>query len=210
MTQEYKIFYNERVIILSAKITKSFEKNEGLFFKYPKKEEISEIIDAFVNFRYNTTLYLLSDSADILLEHVKSCYTTIEAAGGVVKRNDGKLLAILRNGKWDLPKGKADNKEKPRTTAIREVLEETGLTDVTITNKLPCTYHMYSENNKNIIKKTYWYEMNTCNSKATKPQVVEGITCVKWVKNNEIDDVLDNTFLSVFELVSNYKKKNHF
>ncbi|MEX1133797.1 MAG: NUDIX hydrolase [Acidimicrobiia bacterium] len=56
----------------------------------------------------------------------------IRAAGGVLLRPTKKgRLGILvthrpRYDDWSLPKGKADPKETPEQTAIREVLEETG------------------------------------------------------------------------------------
>jgi 8-oxo-dGTP diphosphatase len=56
----------------------------------------------------------------------------VRAAGGVVFRKTpkGKLRILVahrpRYDDWTLPKGKADGKEKPEQTAVREVLEETG------------------------------------------------------------------------------------
>jgi len=43
-----------------------------------------------------------------------------------------EILFIFRNGKWDLPKGKAEAKETINQTAIREVEEETGITGLSI------------------------------------------------------------------------------
>ena len=56
----------------------------------------------------------------------------IRAAGGVVLRptKKGRLKILVthrpRYDDWSLPKGKADPKETPEQTAVREVLEETG------------------------------------------------------------------------------------
>ena len=53
----------------------------------------------------------------------------VEAAGGLVRRDDG-LVAIVHRSRyddWSLPKGKADPGEQPEDTALREVEEETGL-----------------------------------------------------------------------------------
>ena len=56
----------------------------------------------------------------------------IRAAGGVVLRptKNGRLKILVthrpRYDDWSLPKGKADPKETPEQTAVREVLEETG------------------------------------------------------------------------------------
>ena len=56
----------------------------------------------------------------------------IRAAGGVVRRRepDGPKVALVhrpRYDDWTLPKGKADRGEADEASALREVLEETGL-----------------------------------------------------------------------------------
>ncbi len=45
--------------------------------------------------------------------YVKSKFKTVKAAGGLVVK-DHKYLMIYRRKKWDLPKGKLDNKEKSK------------------------------------------------------------------------------------------------
>jgi 8-oxo-dGTP pyrophosphatase MutT (NUDIX family)/phosphohistidine phosphatase SixA len=57
--------------------------------------------------------------------------TQVRAAGGVVRRRgaDGARFSLVhrpRYDDWTLPKGKADDGEDDRSTALREVLEETG------------------------------------------------------------------------------------
>jgi 8-oxo-dGTP diphosphatase len=53
----------------------------------------------------------------------------VKAAGGVVKRDDGKIVLIHRPkyDDWTLPKGKLDPGEDFERAALREVEEETGL-----------------------------------------------------------------------------------
>ena len=66
----------------------------------------------------------------------------IEAAGGLVfNKENGEILMIFRNGKWDLPKGKLEEGENKKQCAIREVEEECSIVGLDITEKLIETYH---------------------------------------------------------------------
>lgn len=56
----------------------------------------------------------------------------VRAAGGLVWRRRGRRVEVLqvhraRYDDWSFPKGKRDGSERDRETALREVLEETGL-----------------------------------------------------------------------------------
>jgi 8-oxo-dGTP diphosphatase len=53
----------------------------------------------------------------------------VEAAGGVVCRDDGAVLLVHRPryDDWSLPKGKLDPGESFEQAALREVEEETGV-----------------------------------------------------------------------------------
>ena len=53
----------------------------------------------------------------------------IRAAGGVVVRDDGRIVVVHRPryDDWSLPKGKLDAGESWEEAALREVEEETGL-----------------------------------------------------------------------------------
>src|SRR5262245_44286431 len=52
-----------------------------------------------------------------------------KAAGGVVRRSDGRIAIVHRPryDDWSLPKGKLDPGEAWKDCALREVWEETGL-----------------------------------------------------------------------------------
>jgi len=66
----------------------------------------------------------------------------IQAAGGVVRRDDG-LFAVVhrpRYDDWSLPKGKLDPDETFEEAALREVWEETGLSAELVSQLPPVHY----------------------------------------------------------------------
>jgi 8-oxo-(d)GTP phosphatase len=108
----------------------------------------------------------------------------VMAGGGLVtkmKKGSLRVLVIFRKGVWDLPKGKMDPGETIEHCARREVMEETGIGDLTVVQPLDFTLHGYVRNNRFKVKNTGWYEMRT-EQKSFKPQLEEGIEEVKWMK----------------------------
>ena len=58
-----------------------------------------------------------------------------EVSAGIILYNDvhdEKKFLVLKypGGHWDFVKGKMENSEEPKQTAIRETKEETGIVDV--------------------------------------------------------------------------------
>lgn len=138
-------------------------------------------------------------------------YLEVNAAGGLVINKENEFLLIHRNGKWELPKGKQEHGEDLADTAVREVMEETGIDSVTLGKFICTTNHTYFRDGKWHLKHTSWYNMS-CESKcAPCPQIEEGIDSVKWVKFGELPPYLKDsygTILEVFEkaLSQKYQK----
>jgi 8-oxo-dGTP pyrophosphatase MutT (NUDIX family)/phosphohistidine phosphatase SixA len=78
----------------------------------------------------------------------------VRAAGGVVLR-DGRVLLVHRPryDDWTLPKGKADGDEADEDTAVREVLEETGVR-AELVRELPGTEYVDSRGRPKRVR--YW------------------------------------------------------
>ena len=130
-----------------------------------------------------------------------SKFIMMEAAGGLVFNKDGDILMIFRNGKWDLPKGKLEIGESVEECAIREVQEECGIYGLDITEKLLETYHTYNLSGKEILKRTYWYKMNTDFNGELMPQIEEGITKVSWVSKDEISENITNSYGNISDVL---------
>lgn len=125
----------------------------------------------------------------------------IEAAGGLVVNERNEYLAIFRNGKWDLPKGKLEVNEKVREAAVREVEEECGIKVNKSGKKICKTYHVYDMKNEVVLKKTHWYKMKSEGQDKLKPQKEEGITKVRWFKKERLNTICKNTYPSIMEVL---------
>ncbi len=131
-------------------------------------------------------LYLLSRDVKQLKKDFSSLFRIVPAAGGLVLNERGKVLLIYRRGRWDLPKGKIEDMETKKDAAKREVMEETGLSDVKIIKKLTVTYHIYRGQNsrRRILKPSHWYLMYA-KDQSVSPQLEEDIDHVEWTTLSE-------------------------
>ncbi len=132
---------------------------------------------------------------DKVVKAFKNEFKIVEAAGGIVTKRD-KYLFIYRLKKWDLPKGKLEKKEKVEAAAVREVEEECNV-KVALGPRVCKTWHTYTRNGKNHLKKTSWYHMTLEEDKKMKPQKEEGIEKVIWVNKVELRTVLLTTYRSI-------------
>jgi ADP-ribose pyrophosphatase YjhB (NUDIX family) len=197
-----KVFCPDKIIYLLNDQQFFKTKERTIFATIQSEEEMRLIYNELITKNNLNEIYFFNESIEQLFRYFSSMFRTIEAAGGLVKNEKGEWLFIFRNGKWDLPKGKIEKNESIETAAIREVEEECGITDLTIIKELPATYHTYSLEEKNILKRTYWFEMTCKDRSELIPQLEEGITEVKWLSKNDLKQVYENTYESVKEVVS--------
>jgi 8-oxo-dGTP pyrophosphatase MutT (NUDIX family) len=106
-------------------------------------------------------------------------------AGGVVFRHVGERIEILmiqdRLGRWTIPKGHVEEGESLEQTAVREVGEETGLTQLRLGEKLDKLHFFYRKEGKLIFMTTYVFLMEALgDTDAVIPEDSEGIVDAKW------------------------------
>lgn len=198
----YKVFINDKVIFFT-KNTKLLSDMENVLVLHYFDNSISTML---VNFLKNDGklkhLVFLTPTPDKDFDSFKNNFELIIAAGGKVSNTDGKILFIFRLGKWDLPKGKVEEGETLEVSAIREVEEECGISNLTILNHLKDTYHIYEMNDKLVLKQSVWYEMKTDDTSKLIPQTEENITDARWMNDEEIqNEVLKNTYPSIREII---------
>ncbi len=128
---------------------------------------------------------------------------TIIAAGGLVYNETDELLMIFRRGKWDLPKGKLNAGESIEDCAVREVMEETGLTTIIRGDLIGITYHQYFDQwvKEEVIKETHWFRMRAPGLQQLVPQIEEDIEIIQWVNGKELEDYLLNSYDNIVEIV---------
>ena len=124
-------------------------------------------------------------------------FEILVAAGGLVVNAENEILLMHRLGHWDLPKGKMEKGETEQVSAVREVQEETGITEVRLHEKLVDTYHTYELNGRKILKRTAWFLMTVPGKPELTPQTEEGITEVMWLSQELMEVYLENSYPSI-------------
>ena len=192
----YKVFIDNKAVIF--KINPNFKHN------YLSKKEIWKNIN-----------WLLGSNMDGIIVEIKNDksfwklfkdYKYIEAAGGLVEKND-KFLFIKRNDKWDIAKGKIEKDESIKKAAVREIEEECGLIKPKIKQHLINTWHTYEQNGTLYLKRTYWFWLKE-GKKQSKliPQGEEGITKVKYFPLSKFKKIKKNTYQSIIDVIDTLMK----
>lgn len=196
----YKVFVNEKKLSLS-KYPENIKKN--LRFEGFATLEIA------IDLLENTScpeMNVYGENIDEIWEDFTHMFRVVEAAGGLVTNKNGEILFIRRLGRWDLPKGKIEAKESLEQAAVREVEEETGLSEIIMEHFLNNTFHVYRERSgQKILKTTYWFKMDYVGSRNPTPQLEEGITEVAWINSADVQQkVLPETFKNIKLILNEY------
>lgn len=187
-----QIFYKEKPIIISDNIS-DLKESLVIDLELIKNIDVVELL----NKKKVKSIGVLSKNKKSVLTALKKKYPEIIAAGGKVINQNSEILFIYRNKKWDLPKGKAEKNENISQTALREVIEETGIKNLTIVKPLEKTYHIFKKGSKHYLKSTYWFEMTSDYNGKFKPQKKEGISRVEWIDKETIGSILPKSYANI-------------
>jgi 8-oxo-(d)GTP phosphatase len=200
--QSYKIFTNHNFYLITDISNQSnIEKNLTLM---STKEFLSHVKQVkFESELPGKNYHIKTSKPKALVKRLAKEIETINAAGGIVFNTQGLVLHILRKGKWDLPKGKRDEGESSKQTAVREISEECGIPFPTITAKAGKTYHIYINKSLPVLKITKWYKMSSNYEGAFTPQKEEYIEEVAYKSPEFILLPETQTYLNLKDLIQN-------
>ena len=188
----YKVFVNDKPLFLTNEIAK--ETDFQLFLL--ESVDIEQLIVKMFNNKIQKANLYHPDEKEIL-KKVKEKIPVNKAGGGLVYNKKGDVLFIFRNGKWDLPKGGIEKGEEIKETALREVEEETGVTNLVIQRKLQKTYHIFKRSGRYKLKVTHWFEMKTDYEGTPVAQANEGIEKAVWLNPKQVKEALTNSFENI-------------
>lgn len=185
------IFFNDKPIYLNETALQGITENNFSIVDADVHHVLNNlelgVYDAFC-------LYGLEDAQ--LFKKFASNFKEIDAAGGIVRNQYKQVLFIYRNGRWDLPKGKAEKGETIEEAALREVKEECGIEKIDLKGFAEKTYHVYEMNSKKYLKSTHWYFMETWQQEFL-PQEEEGISKVEWIEYQKLTETLNYTYANI-------------
>ena len=194
----YKVFFNQKPLILTSKIIKSSDSNPLIHIKFSSKNQILKAVKS----KKTESVYIYHKNIKKLWEIFTKKFPIIDAAGGLVERSDGKILFIYRNNRWDLPKGGVEKKELIIEAAQREVKEETGLADLIVISKIGETYHIFKKGKNFRLKRTYWFKMKSNYQGELFPQEEEGIISAEWINKKRIPEIFKNAYENIKKIVN--------
>ena len=192
----YRLFCNNKMLVcinfFEHFLDTDIDKN-----KLPS-QLFENTLDKIKNWLENGEENLYIDDIDnnILAAVFKEIFHFAPAAGGIVLINKS-IVAIERNGKVDLPKGHIEKNEPTDIAAMREVNEETAISNLSIIKQLPASHHCYLLNNQWTLKKTSWFLMKSDDEFNPKPQEEEGISKVFLLNKDNVYHFLENTYPSI-------------
>lgn len=204
----YKIYMKDKPLFLTEVI-------EEELLPYSHHDDVL-LIDELSNQGIHTALHEIAQGKvhaliyrHSPLEALKAAFwkkfMPIQAAGGLVLDEEGRVLMMFRRNKWDLPKGKVEEGEDTKIAAIREVQEETGIETLDCGELLLVTYHTYNDYGHSMLKETYWYAMKAQSGQALKPQLEEDITEVGFYETAAVLMHCKNTFPSIIDVLKKAK-----
>jgi len=201
----YKVFINNKRLIL-ANSKEIIDYGDATVVCLKKPETVNAAIRNHLLKSSTADFVVLSADDKKLIETFESNYEVRTAAGGFVWNEKNELLMIFREAHWDLAKGHLDEGESIKECAMREVAEETGVSNLEIETPIGISRHIYEYKGRMVLKTTHWFQMKSMSNEKLIPQTEEGIEKVEWVPQNKIEDYFNQSWESLRDVYKNYTK----
>jgi ADP-ribose pyrophosphatase YjhB (NUDIX family) len=196
----HKIYFEKRAIVICSPDDASLSDPNAVEFHIGDKLDLHTLVGMFETSDTLGRIYIPSTDTDATYKRVCGEFREVNAAGGLVSNRRGDYLLISRNGLWDLPKGHQEQEEDIRVTAMREVQEETGVTQLELRGLICITDHCYRRGGVWHLKHTWWYDMLYTDPVDLTPQREEDISKAAWVARSSLPPFLKNTYPSIAEV----------
>jgi 8-oxo-dGTP pyrophosphatase MutT (NUDIX family) len=204
-----KIYFGENILYLSDRLERIFatqlHQPDTILVDVVSQQSVDLLVEEMKKQKFRTGI-LLDQQVEVAMQMLCRHFTCIEAAGGIVENEKKEILFIHRSGKWDLPKGKLEQGELPELCAQREIMEETGMQDLTLLNKTGVTYHTYQAFGKYFLKTNHWYHFSGKSDVSLMAQAEEDITEVKWFDQSQMHIPLSNTYPSITDILHKFQE----
>lgn len=198
----YRIYFNQRCLAVFPTGDKALSEPDAVLYSPGLFPELADLPKLFDESPQITKLYIPSEKADVTFKQLCTNFSRVMAGGGVVTNSRGEFLMIYHHGVWDFPKGMQEPNEDIRDSALREVEEECGVSELEIREHICDTYHTYHRDGQFVLKTTRWYKMNYLgNGNHTHPQAEENIEQAIWVSREDLPKYMENTYPSIKHLM---------
>ncbi len=141
-----------------------------------------------------TFVFAQESACETFIQDFRDKFSNVDTAGGLVENEKGEYLMIYHRKRWSLPKGHVEWREDPEQAALREVKEETGISELELVEQMDNTYHTFKKGRKWIFKTTKWYKMRSHSSEELIPQEEEHISEIRWINPTNWAEVEPEAF----------------
>ena len=196
----YKVYFANRIVeIVPAGSIADY--NDGrVYYNDQPGDDLAQLPEWFEKIDDIESLVIEAEDPAAAFAEFTSRLKTEVAAGGVIRNAKGQTLLFYRRGAWDMPKGHQEPGETLQECALREVREETGLTQLELGAPVCVTYHTYHRNGSFVLKESHWYNMTlTCREKV-KVQTEEDIGRASWCGPARLKRLLRHAYPSIQDI----------
>jgi 8-oxo-dGTP pyrophosphatase MutT (NUDIX family) len=206
MRRKYEIHIDGRPVVIIGSDEVPVAATNWLTLRVDDPREVWPAVKQFEQRTELAGLLLHSSDVPRSWKEFRGRYTFVQAAGGAVTDEQGRLLAIHRLGRWDLPKGKVEKGEEIPAAAVREVQEECGLVRVTLDAPLCDTWHTYERKGELHLKRTDWFLMRASSTEKLVPQADEDISEVRWLDAAAVRRMKAETYPSLISVLEAWEQ----